>query len=238
MRLKPHQYVIALLWLCGIVLIVLLAGIVYLVTPTGWSSSEIRARVVTPAGAPVAGAIIAANWNVEGAWNGASLGQLAISEVVTDKDGWFRIPQWGPKYVWKGAVSESEPVIRIYHPNFVPLIIRNVEGTAMRSASRIIRFRLQDQELVLQPFTGSSFQREAVLENLIRSLGVIFQGGSGCLCNWRDIPRLLIAMQREKDLLERTGSGKTLVYVYRDIRSSERQCGNAEKFFQEFLKNE
>jgi hypothetical protein len=83
----------------------------------GWSSPEMVARVATPDGAPVAGAIVVANWNIEGPWNGASLGQLAIAEAVTDQNGTFRIPAWGPRSPAKGHIRIDEPTVRIFRGN-------------------------------------------------------------------------------------------------------------------------
>ena len=60
--------------------------------PGRYSSPEMKARVVTPTGEPVADAIVVATWGITGYINDAPLGQLAISEVVTDKNGEFRIP--------------------------------------------------------------------------------------------------------------------------------------------------
>ncbi len=163
----------------GLLLLMTLAGCAPLGGLFGWSSPEIVARVATPDGTPVAGAIVVANWNIEGPWNGASLGQLAIAEVVTDQNGTFRIPAWGPRSIPKGHIRIDEPTVRIFKPGFMPLIIKNYEGDPMKAADYSIAFRLQNQTIELTPFKGSLIEYESKLNNLLNSLNVLLRGGGG-----------------------------------------------------------
>lgn len=218
---------LSLLWLVAV------AGCAPLGGLFGWSSPEIVARVATPDGTPVAGAIVVASWDIEGPWNGASLGQLAIAEVVTDQHGTFRIPAWGPRSIPKGHIRIDEPTVRIFKPGFVPLIIFNNEGVPMKAADYTIAFRLQNQTIELTPFKGSLIEFESKMVHLQDSLDRIFWGQS-VGCYWKDLPRLLLALQDSKIELAESGAGKTLRYAYQYGGANPTQCGDAKQFFMNY----
>lgn len=195
------------------------------VFPTVWFSPAIRARVVTPGGRPITGAIVAANWHITD-WMRHSVRQLEISEVVTDNDGWFSIPQWGPQFIWYGKLLESEPTVRVFHPGFVPLVMNNTEsGMARDAADSIIKFRMQDQELVLRPFYGSIVEYERELAAINHSLDLIVIPASGNkVCLKKDMPRLLSALQSIKDTLQQEGAGASIRPL-----TAYSTCGDAEE---------
>lgn len=115
-------------------------------------SPPIEARVVGPDGAPLANALVVANWNIVGPWNGASRGQLALFQVTTGPDGKFSIPAWGPRSTMHGTVIAADPTLRIIKPGYRPRVIYNVEGLEKYdSAPVVIHFRLQGQDIVLTP---------------------------------------------------------------------------------------
>jgi hypothetical protein len=101
--------------------------------PSIWYSPELRAQVVAEDGRPVAGAAVVANWEIQNWISGSAEGQLAIFEAVTDENGRFSIPAWGPRFVLYGALDISAPIVRIVHPDFRPTTISNVEGIPRRA---------------------------------------------------------------------------------------------------------
>lgn len=152
-------------WLAGtFALLALLSAM-----PLVWYSPAIQARVLTASGAPVAGAVVVASWNIEGSLNGATQGQLALAEVVTDAEGWFRIPAWGPRIAWRGTVFEDEPTVRIVHRGFAPLVLRNRE-VGMHAAPHVLTFRYQNQTLTLRDWPESAAGRALALGELLRSM--------------------------------------------------------------------
>lgn len=135
------------------------------------SSPAIEARVVGPDGAPLANALVVANWNIVGSWNGASRGQLALFQVYTGPDGKFNIPAWGPRWTMHGTVTAVDPTLRILKPGYRPRVIYNVEGLEkFDSAPIVIHFRLQGQDILLTP-SGPPGNKEdvAALDELSRS---------------------------------------------------------------------
>jgi hypothetical protein len=204
----------------------------------GYSSPEIHARVVTPTGEPIEGAIVVANWGITSNWFNAPLGQLALYEAVTNKNGEFRIPQWGPRHLSKGTIQGTEPTVRIFHPDFVPLVINN--GFTLKSAAAIIKFRLQDQDITLEPSNGSVVEYEAALRTLNHSLDFIFldppvtETGR---CYWKVMPKMLSALQEMTDKLQREGQGKSLESYKQFLNGGQPHCVDTNLIFQE-LKNE
>jgi hypothetical protein len=180
-----------------------------------YSSPEIRAHVVTPTGQPVEGAIVVATWGVSTNLNNVSAGQLAISEVITDKSGEFRIPPWGPRYVSRGVIQGHEPTIRIFHPDFFPVVVDN--GFTMKTASSIIKFRLQDQAITLTPFHGTPKQHEEALSGLISTLDFINEEPPNAICYSYGIPKLLATLQHVSDSIRSEGTGEFLPH-YENIK--------------------
>lgn len=178
--------------------------------PFVWYSPAIKARVVTASGAPAAGAVVVASWNIEGSLNGATQGQLALVEVVTGPDGWFQIPAWGPRFVWRGTVFEDEPTVRIFHPDFAPLVLRNSE-VGMRAAPRILTFRYQDQTLTLKDWPATAAGRATALDELLRSMSRIrSMPPLDRQCYPQIIPRLLALMLKTKHQLPPQGGNASL----------------------------
>lgn len=205
------------------------------VFPVVWYSPKIEARVTTVDGKPLTGAIVDVNWNIEGPWNGASLGQLAVAEAVTDADGKFEIPAWGPRFNFHGAIRVDEPTTRIFKAGYTPLTIKNYEDVPMRPADRVIVFRLQNQSIALAPFTGSVREYESSLLALQDDLRAVYGSNSGEDCIWKRTPRLLLALQDEKLKMAAQGAGQSLHMAYEFASPSFAPiCGNARQFFQEF----
>lgn len=168
--------------LVGAAAVALLVALNQLI-PTVWYSPRIEARVVGPNGAPLANALVVANWNIVAPWTGASLGQLALAEVSTGPDGTFSIPAWGPRLTLHGSVTEEDPTLRIIKPGYQPRVIHNIVAGLNNPAGRVIRFRLQGQDIVLQPAGGAG--DATALENLLDSAAVLC-GSAPPPCPWRE----------------------------------------------------
>lgn len=159
--------------------------------PTVWYSPRIEARVVGPDGAPLANALVVANWNIVAPWTGALLGQLALAEVSTGPDGRFSIPAWGPRLTLHGSVHEEDPTLRIIKPGYQPRVIHNISGGLNNPASRVIPFQLQGQDIVLKPAGGAGDL--AAMDALLYSANVLCVAAP-TQCPWVEVLR---ARQRD-----------------------------------------
>lgn len=200
-------------------------------------SPEIEGRVVMPNGEPVAGAIVVASWNIQEALTASSLGQVALIEVLTDRNGSFNIPAWGPRFVALGTIREDEPIIRVFKPGFSPLVLRNYEGLPVWPVYPVIKSRLDGKVLVLARFDGTADDYGFALQPLLDSLSPLFDNQEQC--NWRVVPRLLLALEASKTKLMAENAGDTLRFAHQyAAQDAEPKCGDAERFFRSYRDGE
>lgn len=211
-------------------ILVLIVVVYFFVWNHVWYSPEIRARVLTSDGVPIVGAIVVANWNIVGYFNGASMGQIAIAETVTDEDGAFNIPSWGPRYYLNGILSDKAPTVRIFKLGFEPLVVLNsVHMMYDLGASPYIKFRLQDQNLVLKAYLGKLQDYEKLINPFMDSLDIIYDRLEQC--NWKATPRLLLSLQHLKEQLEALNIPNNLLFAYQYAGIKQYTCGDAALFF-------
>lgn len=92
-------------------------------TGATYSGPEWSARVVDmETGAPIENAIVVARWELE-RYSGRFAGWLFVAEAVTDRDGHFHFPAWGPssaapKEGMRTRMSPNVPDIAIFKPDY------------------------------------------------------------------------------------------------------------------------
>ena len=57
-------------------------------------------------------------------------------------------------------------------------------------------------------------------------------------CGWKKIPRMTLALRDVKTALVREGLGKDFRSLYETALANQELCGDAEKFFHDYKKNE
>lgn len=101
----------------GIATVILLATAVLSSSACAEShtGAPIQGRVVD-AGTrqPVADVIVVAEWRLEGGLHTDTIGRLHLQETVTDEQGIYRLPAWGPIKVEKGRLDVASPIIHFY----------------------------------------------------------------------------------------------------------------------------
>lgn len=96
---------------------VLLAAATFSATACAEShrGAPIQGRVVDAATKQaVADVVVVAEWRLEGGLHTDVIGRLHLQETVTDSQGVYRFPAWGPIKVEKGRLDPSSPVIHFY----------------------------------------------------------------------------------------------------------------------------
>src|SRR5690242_16777699 len=91
----------------GLLLAWVVAGCFYFAKP-------LAGRVVeagTPT--PVPGVTVVADWQLQGGMEGGTArGHVALEETVTDADGRFAFPGWGPRFAFPwGRLKERDPLL-------------------------------------------------------------------------------------------------------------------------------
>ena len=151
-------------------------------------SPEIAGRVVEESGAPVQGAIVVARWNLlfyRAALHGsgwyANGDALHIAEAVTDRDGRYTLPAWGPKARAAARLEPGAPVIAVFRSGFDPS-----EG--------------REPNVTLRRATEDAAHAERVRNFQEKTLAWFFPGD-----NWKSMPRMVDTMQAEKARLSDNG---------------------------------
>jgi hypothetical protein len=114
--------------------------------------ASLRARVVEGMmNEPVEGALVFAFWstNPEAPTKHSELGVVHAIEVLTDKDGYFEIPEWGPK---KAVVTVKK------FDNWISSVLFNVEKL-IRVDPQIVIYKAGYELRVYDPYFGTQRQQ-------------------------------------------------------------------------------
>ena len=213
-------------------------ALAFLPTPAGafiYYANSIEARIVdAQTGNPVQGAIVTANWQLEGGFeSGIAVDQLKILETVTDAYGKFTIPAWGPKFTIRGHASFKWPQILVFKPGYKSLRLTN----EARSGSQYTTSSDWNAKTIkLESFTGTLAEYVEHLSSLsstLENVGYNIGDQSGDWCGWRSFPRMLRALDdleaRLRSVDVRQG---TVVSFLRanEIQIKEKGCGSVSEF--------
>jgi hypothetical protein len=169
-------------------------------------------------GKPVEGAIVTANWQLEGgSESGISRGQLEIVETVTDAHGKFLFPAWGPKFSIRWHASFKWPQILIFNPGYKHLRLTNEprSGSQYTTTSN-----WHGKTLRISLLSGSTKEFESDRSLLYVSLNFARLGEN---CEWKRIPRLIAAYNRE--IAELLARGNRTLLSPMDVFPNEEECG-------------
>src|SRR5581483_6516612 len=168
--------------------------------PAAYSAAKLEAWVHdADTEQPLEGVIIVAQWELRDTGQPGAVGSLTVMETVTDANGHFSFPAWGPRaapprtFIWDG-----DPNLLFFKPDFEPTHIFN------KLISKIDRSSLRHSEwdgktILLKKFTGS-------VEEYVKKLGTLDQSLKDFAfryddCSWKQIPRMLIALDKEETRL-------------------------------------
>ncbi len=146
--------------------------------PLTYSARPITGYVVdADTKAPIAGAVIVADWVLMVAGGGDRVRSLQTIETVTDWDGHYSIPGWGPKLRPTGVeLTDSDPKLIVFKSTYVPEFLYNKHerATSVRGSD------WDGKTIALKAFRGTQEKR-------IEQLGYLIGDGIS-LC--RDDPGL------------------------------------------------
>ena len=214
-------------------LVVLLQG-----CANDYSAKPIEAWVIdADTKQPIEGVNVAAQWDLEYGLEGGGAFPLTILETVSDKNGRFYFPAWGPKQILDDLPSEArlknnDPAIQFFKSGYRVLELRNDRpidsmwghGSSLRSSN----------------WDGKKIQMTK-LQGTHEEYGVLLPGfyflTSSRHCEWKYLPRMIVAIDNEYRRLK-----EQKIEFYDDGFSgiqglpNQPQCGSAESFFKEYMK--
>lgn len=148
-----------------------------------YSSPKIEITIVNAVtGNPVEDAIIVANWPLLStgyAGGGVPAGSLALFEVVSNENGVFKLPSWGPAIAAGDTrVDGNAPIIRIFKHGYEYLELRNeapypppaVPPSIFTDYENNLGSRWNSQIIELVPFIGTDSEYAKQIEWLESSL--------------------------------------------------------------------
>jgi len=161
------------------------------------SAKDIHGRVVDDkTGGPLANVIVVAQWQPYYLGLGHAPGHsgvIHVHESVTDDEGRYFIPGWGPKPLPPGAEMRSaDPALNFFKPGYLPFAAANTpffDPAARRARPGVSEWdgktvRLKDHAGMLASYGDR-------LEVLSRSLVDPAE-------NWRSYPRMIYALWQEE----------------------------------------
>lgn len=160
-------------YLC--LILICTSGLPACASPLTYSAEPIEAWVIDAVTKkPMEGVIVTANWQlVEGTLGGSRpLGQLKVMEAVTDKNGRFAFPAWGPVEVTKGHLVSDDPQLLLFKSGYQYLRLSN-QYTSDREL-RLRPVRRSDwngKTIEMKRFTGTPEEWFKMLERSIPSFG-------------------------------------------------------------------
>ena len=207
---------------------------------TSYSAKPMTAKVVdADTGEPLEGVNVVAHWMMEDPVAARGQGDLELMEAVTDRNGEFRFPGWGPKAIpsdtYPGTrLTNQDPAIIFFKSGYRSFGVHNDTHSSM----------LRDPSDMGPPVRDSQWDGKAIkLEKFkgdLKSYGSwtshVLTGISYSHCEWKKMPRMVAALIREGDRLRKLGAYDWLPSISDFERPSEDKCGSVQDFLREYMK--
>lgn len=215
------------------------------------SADPISSQVVDEdTDAPIEGAVVVAHWELHGgSLGGDSLpcGSADVEETVTDKDGRFHIPGWGPTRVGCGGEMRIDnPILYIFKSGYGYGFFVNGSGVEMVT---VTHSDFDDRQLPLKKFPDMDLKKRGVGSynfnfGLLNTALGNFTTNMPSACNWKKMPNMLKAIDKQaKDFDQALGFKIDTIDAELESSDSWFQkvaplCGSPKEFIEALLKND
>jgi hypothetical protein len=196
-----------------------------------YTAEPIAARIVdADTGAPVEGVNVVAAWQAKGGLEGGNImGYVTVMEDVTNANGEFSFPGWGPKKWRNGAIRDGAPLLILFKPGYdvrflwetkygVEFAPSNLSSSWDRKRILIRRFERAEDEYA-QSYVGLW----TVLDTLVPQRD----------CAWHGIPRFLNAVDRQRQAILQAGGTSVLSSLDALQDNANKSCGSLQAFVRE-----
>jgi hypothetical protein len=175
----------------------MLAGCVYRYTATPMEAWVVDAQT----GKALEGVIVVASWQAEIHVMGGRVSgeQIRIMESVTDVNGRFTFPEWGPEWVTKGRIEEKSPQLLLFKSGYEFARLHNASepGSAVRDFDdTTLSSGWSGRRIELKKFSGDTREYAWHLTALTSALETL-AGTLEARCDWRRIPLMLRALDAQ-----------------------------------------
>lgn len=140
--------------------------------PPAYSAEPIDARVIdAETKQPLEGVVVTADWELRGGASpggSTTVGELMVMEAVTDKNGQFHFPAWGPIRQFKGELHNHDPRLILFKSGYEYRILSNEPRFDAEAALQPVRHsQWNGKTIELQKFVGTPEQWFGMLERVI-----------------------------------------------------------------------
>lgn len=207
-----------------------------------YSAKPIEAWVVdAETKQPLEGVIVVALWELKYGWEGGGAYPLTVMEAVTDKNGRFYFPAWGPKPIPEHLPSETrlkdwDPVMVFYKKDYTYLMLTNDRPIRSMSGhgSSTRTSEWNGKTIPLTKFRGSIDQYAENLDRFDSQLYPIFFNGRKC--EWKGMPRLLTSLIKERNRMLDAGITSFSLGFLNFQNADNEHCGSIDLGSKESLK--
>lgn len=233
---------------CMFFILTCMAALPACATSLTYSAEPIEAKVIDAETKwPIEGVVVTANWQLEQGTMGGNIqvGQLMVMETVTDKDGRFSFPAWGPKTAWQSFLVNDDPQLLLFKSGYEyrRLFNRYTSDRELRTRS-LRRSDWNGKTIELTPFKGTMVEWAEHVSNLGRNMDFMLDFGRGEKarkdCNWKKTPRMLAVLHKMSLYFDAQGvklkgwRGGEHVLRIQDI-PRDLNCGSVDEFFRSYL---
>lgn len=198
-----------------------------------YSAEPMEARIVdAETQQPLEGVIVVAHWQLERGTPGGSVpaGQLMVMETVTDKQGRFAFPGFAPKLAVTSHLVNEDPGLLLFKSGYRYQALTNEYSGDIVLRTRLVRrSEWNGKTIEMKPFKGTGKEYAEHLSFLHTSIRSILSGNE---CEWKKMPRLMIAIDKQEKIFRSKGIYSPL-YSIDDLPNSK--CGSPKEFMQELM---
>lgn len=174
-----------------------------------YSAEPIHAQVIdADTQQPLKGVVVTANWQLEEGTFGGNVpaGQLMVMESVTDNEGKFSFPAWGPKKAVKGHLVSDDPQLLLFKSGYEYQRLNNPYSSDRELRLRPVRRSVWNgRAIVLKPFKGTDMQTQ--YRNLLNFSKEVDSFATWHIdpCQWTNLPIAIDKMMQERKQFEVQG---------------------------------
>jgi hypothetical protein len=170
---------------------------------TVYSADPITATVVdADTGAPIEGVNVVAAWELQGGVNyGGIVGYVNLLETVTDHNGRFSFPAWGPRMASNGKIRLSAPVMLLFKQGYKYGVFA-YNGRSTENAPEDLKSDWNNRLIPLTKFVGTAQQYDDNLRNL-ETIFILDLDSNG---RTAEVSRFVCAVMHQRDLNNSQGA--------------------------------
>lgn len=207
---------------------------VFLLQGCAYSAAGMRARVIdAETKKPVAGVHVVVTWNVtyHQFIHGSGTRTVEIAEGVSDADGWFNLPSWGPAMlpagVPMGATGKNiSSFIEFFKSGYAYKRADNSNGSSYKTSG------WNGKTIEIVRFVGTRAQYAEQTESRYFDI-------RDMKCAFKKMPGMLIALERDAQALDREGlrHGRPRLGDLDELNKND-GCGSVAEFLGPYLRSE